>query len=156
MKDSVVERFLNKIEITSSCWLWKGAILSTGYGQFYPSPREKMSAHRFSYELFVGPIPAGLVIDHLCRVPACINPDHLEPVTQRENTLRGVSPVAHFAATPICKRGHPFTNVRAKGGRRCLTCEAMLRRQRGRTPEQRAADREYARRRYRGKTMRAL
>lgn len=73
------------------CWEWTGAKTAAGYGQF---TRRKEYAHRHAYEDLVGPIPEGLVIDHLCRNPSCVNPDHLEPVTQRENIRRGTSPLA--------------------------------------------------------------
>jgi len=82
-----MERFWSKVEKTVSCWLWT-ASTRRGYGQFVinnkPTP-----AHRFAYEQLVGDIPRGLQLDHLCRVRNCVNPEHLEPVTSRENILRG-------------------------------------------------------------------
>lgn len=72
------------------CWLWLGASQELGYGLFFPERRSPLGAHRFAYQALVGPIPEGLVLDHLCRVPACVNPTHLEPVTVAENTRRGV------------------------------------------------------------------
>jgi hypothetical protein len=72
------------------CWLWTGAKHALGYGQQRIDWRI-VPAHRFSYELLVGPIPEGLQIDHLCRVPSCVRPSHLEPVTHRENGLRGIA-----------------------------------------------------------------
>lgn len=83
-------RFWAKVDKTETCWLWTAAIRRrSGYGVFSHQART-MLAHRFAYELLVGPIPDGLVIDHLCRVRHCVNPDHLEPVTQRENLRRGM------------------------------------------------------------------
>jgi hypothetical protein len=70
------------------CWVWVGRLNRNGYGRVALGGREPM-AHRASYEAHVGPIPEGLVLDHLCRVRCCINPRHLEPVTVQENTLRG-------------------------------------------------------------------
>lgn len=109
------------------CWIPDGH-RNNGYAIFTFNGASSM-AHRASWELLVGPIPEGLQLDHLCRVRACVNPDHLEPVTQRENTLRGVSPVAENARKTHCPQGHPFagSNLRvekAKYGsaRRCLTC----------------------------------
>ncbi len=85
----------------------------------------KVQAHRFAYELLVGPIPDGLEIDHLCRVTACVNPAHLEPVTGQVNTLRGDTPAAKNAAKTHCPQGHVYsvknTGV-GNGRRRCRTC----------------------------------
>jgi len=84
-------RFWSSIVKTDSCWLWIGTVNSTGYGYFQTGGRgtKKARAHRYAYEFLVGPIPKGLVLDHLCRVKICVNPEHLQPVTQRENVLRG-------------------------------------------------------------------
>lgn len=72
----------------SGCWIWTGELNRNGYGRVWRLGRRVM-AHRAMYELLVGPIPEGLVLDHLCRVRCCVNPKHLEPVTVRENTIRG-------------------------------------------------------------------
>ncbi len=82
-------RFWSHVEKAETCWLWTSTITGNGYGH-YSIKRVKVGAHRFAYELMVGPIPQGLTIDHLCRVKACVNPDHLEPVTQAENNRRGI------------------------------------------------------------------
>lgn len=82
------ERFWDKVAKTNGCWVWLAATNQFGYGRFYDGGR-LVSAHRFSYELTHGPIPDDLTIDHLCRVPGCVRPDHLEAVTHRENVLRG-------------------------------------------------------------------
>jgi hypothetical protein len=82
-------------------------------------------AHRFSYEAYVGPIGAGLHIDHLCRVRSCVNPKHLEPVTQRVNTLRGEGRAALQLRVTHCPRGHEYTpdNIYLwRGHRACRTC----------------------------------
>lgn len=73
------------------CWLWRGAGANhnLGYGIWHPRRSEHHGAHRYAYELVVGVIPEGLHLDHLCRVPSCVNPSHLEPVTPSENTIRG-------------------------------------------------------------------
>lgn len=89
-------------------------------------------AHRAAYEAEYGPIPEGLVIDHLCRNAACTNPEHLEPVTAEVNALRADSPVARNARKKTCDAGHPFAR-RANGGRWCPQCSLARRVARGET-----------------------
>lgn len=91
---------------TSDCWTWTGP-LRNGYGRIRTCEGLE-TAHRVSYALFTGPIPPGLDLDHLCRNRACINPDHLEPVTRRESIRR--SPI-HGAATAHCVKGHEYTEA---------------------------------------------
>lgn len=79
-----------------------------GYGQFWANGKNRR-AHRVAFELLVGPIPEGQTLDHLCRVRACVNPAHLEPVPVRENLLRGVGVCASNVRKDTCKHGHPFT-----------------------------------------------
>lgn len=115
----------------SGCWLWIGEINAAGYGVF-----RKRRAHRWSYESSVGPIPAELVLDHLCRVRHCVNPAHLEPVTIGDNVLRGQTVTAANRAKTHCVNGHPFdaaNTVRARLGRNCRTCRND-RKRRARTP----------------------
>ena len=117
-------------EPNSGCWLWTGTLSGSGYGQFQLSPvtKKKAQAHRASYEYFVGPIPEGMQIDHLCRVRCCVNPAHLELVTQSENTRRG-----HLwqDAVTHCPQGHPYSpeNLASwglrKGQRICLICNRL-------------------------------
>lgn len=84
------ERFWRKLEKTETCWLWTAAKQQNGYGMFGTEPSSKVTtAHRYSYELHVGPIPEEMQIDHLCRVRACVNPAHLEVVTGLQNIRRG-------------------------------------------------------------------
>jgi hypothetical protein len=120
----------------NGCWDWVGATaLRRGYGMVRTRTGHQQQAHRFSYERFVGPIPEGLTIDHLCRNRACGNPAHMEPVTGKENTLRGIGPTACNARKAYCKRGHLLSgdNVYQHGrsGRMCRTCQ---RHRKGRWP----------------------
>lgn len=89
------ERFESKVErLASGCWQWTGAILDTGYGVLTEGGKngKVFRAHRVAYELFIGPIPEGLVLDHLCHNRWCVNPEHLEAVTNHVNVLRGNMP----------------------------------------------------------------
>lgn len=91
------------------CWVWTGSKTTRGYGMLkLERSRTKVMAHRYVWEVAVGPIPKGLVIDHLCRNPSCINPAHLEPVTQAENMRRGVNHTNDQRARTHCPRGHPL------------------------------------------------
>lgn len=110
----------------NGCWLWTGTVfLRTGYANFWFSGKSHLG-HRWSYRHFVGPIPTGYQLDHLCRVRNCVNPAHLEPVTPRENNARSSSPSAINAVKTHCKHGHEFTSdntyVTKKGQRHCKTC----------------------------------
>lgn len=116
-----------------ACWIWTGGRQSAGYGRL--SFGARTLAHRAVYELLVGPIPEGLTLDHLCRVPLCVNPDHLEPVTRGENVLRGNGLSAQRARQTHCIHGHEFTpeNTGLNGrGRRCLMCQNARNAQRSR------------------------
>jgi hypothetical protein len=127
---TLAERFWSKVEKTSSCWLWRGATNASGYGLSWDPTRQRPKrAHRVSYELSVGPIPEGLVLDHLCRNPSCVNPAHLEPVTDRENILRGTGASAQNARKTHCPKGHPLEGDnlyrrpnQVSGRGQCLAC----------------------------------
>ncbi len=126
-RPNVEQRFWSKVEKTETCWLWRGCI-SNGYGMFHLSDK-MVPSHRVTYEWAKGEIPAGLHIDHLCRTPKCVNPDHLEAVTPKENVLRGEGACANHARQTHCKRGHLLSgdNVRfKKNGRECRTCQKEL------------------------------
>lgn len=128
---TVDERFWAKVRPTGFCWEWTGFRNDDGYGGFFPTNDvPAVLAHRHAYELLVGPIPDGLVIDHLCRVRHCVNPDHLEPVTIAENIRRGFAREAVRAAwqakyTHCRRRGHPMEGdniMHSQGRRRCREC----------------------------------
>lgn len=128
-----IERFRAKIyELPSGCWIWTSN-LNKGYGRFWTVKSGLVEAHRWSYEYYVGPIPDGLQIDHLCRVHSCVNPQHLEPVTQRENALRGYGMSGIYARRTHCKNGHEYTPENThmmKSGRWCRTCDRETHRKR--------------------------
>jgi hypothetical protein len=115
-------------EPNSGCWLWLGTRSSNSYGMFWLNGRYEM-AHRVVYEEFRAKISDGLTLDHLCRNTFCVNPNHLEPVTYRTNTLRGISLVAQNAKKTICKRGHHLSGnnlyLRSNGGRACKKCNLL-------------------------------
>lgn len=125
-ENDVASRFWSKVQKSDGCWFWKGYLDVHGYGHFSVSHRMTVGAHRFSYQLANGVIPDGLVIDHLCRKPPCVRPDHLEAVTQKVNCHRGMSPPAMNVVKTHCKRGHPLEgeNLRFQpSGRECRACE---------------------------------
>jgi hypothetical protein len=119
------ERFWPKVIKLDSCWIWVGAKNRKGYGQFSVSGRSR-SAHRWSYEQANGYVSSGLVLDHLCRVPSCVRPDHMEPVTNAENIRRGSGISVRRAAQTHCTHGHQFTEENTyrnkRGNRHCRTC----------------------------------
>ena len=135
-RKSIEERFWAKVDQDGPvpdfrpdlgpCWVWIGKRANGGYGQLMVRGRPNMSfvaAHRFSYELLVAPIPAGFHVDHLCRVPWCVRPTHVEPVTPAENALRGL----RGRLTTHCPYGHEYTPentyVTPRGHRKCRTCK---------------------------------
>jgi hypothetical protein len=123
------EKFLLCVEKNvNGCWEWTKGKDIKGYGRcsmFFGGRREQM-AHRVSYLLFKGDIPEGLSLDHLCRNRKCVNPDHLEPVTNHENILRGEGGAGINARKTHCIHGHEFTPentiIRSVGGRSCRIC----------------------------------
>ena len=125
----LLERFAERVRWTPTHWYWTGS-LHHGYGRLYLGTSGTANflaipAHRLSYLIHKGPIRDGYEIDHLCRTPSCVNPDHLEAVTHRENSLRGLSPMALYAQRSHCINGHEFTpenTARYGSGRSCKQC----------------------------------
>jgi hypothetical protein len=114
-------RFFSKVSIGRTCWIWNGAVNGKGYGIFRGT-----SAHRFTYTWFTGPIPAGLVLDHLCLNRVCVNPAHLEAVTDLENRRRAAS------LRTACRQGHSYrdfvmwlTDTKGYRYRACSECHRI-------------------------------
>lgn len=131
IKKSAIERFMEKVSFSDNgCWLWRGATKPNGYGFFLTGRKpfkKPNNAHRWIYEFFNGPIQDGLVIDHLCRTRNCVNPNHMEPVTMRENLMRGLSPSSLNAKKQTCPNGHPLVPIpdhcNTNSRRHCPICE---------------------------------
>ncbi|MBY4212883.1 HNH endonuclease [Rhodococcus fascians] len=143
------ESFINRGGI-NGCWEWTGSLTgqskrdpnSGGYGKFKTRDQRTVLSHRYSYELYVGLIGEGLTLDHLCRNRACCNPEHLEPVTQKVNSLRGESVGAINARKTHCIHGHEFTEENTRvyyhlgaAHRACKTC-TKVRKRRAKLPQQ--------------------
>lgn len=125
---TATERFWSKVEQVGECAEWRGSQTGQGYGRFHFNGR-LVQAHRWAYEEAYGPIAQGLHLDHLCCNPSCVNPKHLEPVTNHENAKRGAALVTH------CPRGHEYTpsntsvQVRGNGtSRKCKECHRLRQR----------------------------
>jgi len=122
---SVMARFFKFVDVQEDgCWKWTGSLSNVGYSRF--ASEYGTYGHQAAYNLFVGPIPAGLTIDHLCMVRKCVNPQHLEAVTLRENIMRSPNQVCAINARKThCKQGHEFNEentYRNTKGRVCKTC----------------------------------
>lgn len=126
MARSLIERLEARTERRGTCLVWTGVVNGHGHGRIWQDGRFVFT-HRAAYEALAGPIPEGLVLDHTCRVRACWNVLHLEPVTQRENVLRAPTALAALnAAKTHCPKGHPYdaANTAHRNGRRhCRTCD---------------------------------
>lgn len=119
-------RFSNSRRIEpDGCWTWLLSTRRNGYGHFSPEHSTHVSSHRYAYELYIGPIPEGMQLDHLCRNRICCNPSHLEPVTCKENLLRGDTFNAKNASRTHCPKGHPYRGenlMLQNGSRHCRAC----------------------------------
>lgn len=135
-------RFFQKVVKTETCWLWTASKIK-GYGQCHRGAGKLSYSHRWLYELIHGPVPKGLECDHKCRNPSCVNPDHIELVTHKQNVNFGLSPLTSRTPRPLkshCKHGHPYNDENTKfdntGRRFCVVCRrrsqvAWLNRKRG-------------------------
>lgn len=124
---SAWDRFWSHVDAEGDCWLWTDYVDPHGYGRFNEARVRYWRVHRYAWHHLVGPIGDGLVLDHMCKVKICLNPDHLRPVTQTENTMAGESFSAKNARKTHCKNGHELTpdNIykNGKNGRRCKICQ---------------------------------
>lgn len=121
-----LERFWSKVDKhgPNGCWVWTAGTFSSGYGSFWLKGRMR-HAHRVAWHWMRGPVPEGMTLDHLCRNRACVNPDHLEPVTHQVNILRGVGASAQHARKTHCPQGHAYDEANTEwygNRRRCITC----------------------------------
>jgi hypothetical protein len=126
IRKNPVSRFLSSFQCPGQdCWEWNGGMHRKGYGVFWDGSKLR-KAHRYSYELFRGAIAIGLTLDHLCRNRKCVNPDHLEPVTNRVNIMRGEGIASRNARKTHCLRGHPLEGknllIDSQGYRQCRKC----------------------------------
>lgn len=126
-------RFWGKVEKTDHCWIWAAHKSRIGYGQFWFS-NTNMSAHRFIWIAENGPIPSGLIIDHLCRNRGCVRTEHMELVTAKENTYRGNGPAGINHRVIECPLGHPYEGrnltFTKQGTRVCMACRRIYNRKR--------------------------
>mgnify|MGYP006403574733 FL=1 len=129
----VEDRFWEKIVIKDTgCWEWQGYCNEEGYGRLGLGSTV-VRAHRWAYEHYKGPIGDQLPLDHICRVRHCVNPDHLEPVTHRENAMRGEHPWVKISRSGFCKRGHLQNEENSyypkgrPGSKQCRVCRRLVR-----------------------------
>ena len=143
-----VARFWSKVDILTGpipshaphlgrCWQWRAGRTKQQYGGFHPTKRAMVLAHRFAYEATVGKIPRGMVIDHLCRNRSCVNPEHMEAVTNMENLRRGKGYALQNGMRSKCRNGHEYTPENTyldptKGTVRCRECARIRDRSRNR------------------------
>ena len=132
MKQDWQDRFWVKVSVGAhdECWPWHAVLDRDGYGKFYLAGSRTVLAHRVAYERLLGPIPEGLVIDHLCRNRRCQNPLHMEPVTMAENKRRGESFSIKNAKKTHCPQGHPYDGINtyihpSTGYRHCRECKRV-------------------------------
>jgi hypothetical protein len=120
-------RFWEKVDASGDCWEWTAYQMPSGYGMFRPGgSRNQQMAHRFSWELLVGPIPDGYEVDHRCKNRGCVNPDHLQPVPPKVNLMRSEAWSARNARKTRCPAGHAYDKANTRwyrGKRHCRACD---------------------------------
>lgn len=122
-----IDSFWNKVQFTTDCWIWLGGKNIWGYGQFWNGSKT-IQAHRFSYQLWCGVITNKQHLDHICRNRKCVNPNHLEIVTQKENIMRGIGITSINSKKTHCKRGHLLNGDNLytyDNQRKCKECRRM-------------------------------
>lgn len=130
-RKNTISDFWKKVRKTKSCWIWTGGSRGKGYGGARCFGKNYL-AHRLAYECLIGKIPDNMVLDHLCRNRNCVNPDHLEPVTNKTNVLRGNGVTARNSKKEFCIHGHRLSGnniakVKGKNERRCRKCHNIRR-----------------------------
>jgi hypothetical protein len=124
IEDRFIERIKEPFDAHNECWIWTGAKTGSGYGQIWLDTNRRECAHRIAYEMFVGPIPQGFHVDHLCSNRACVRPDHLGVLTRKENVSQWNNSKTH------CRNGHPYdeenTYRKPDGERRCRVCHNRI------------------------------
>ncbi len=129
LENNIEQRFWSKVQKTDNCWLWLGCLDGTGYGRIFWKNHKMLQAHRFAYELLVDKIPENLQCDHICRNRSCVNPAHIELVTNKINTLRGISFAAENFKKTHCPKGHIlsddniYPSIKKRGKRSCKICQ---------------------------------
>ena len=127
-REPLEARFWSKVAKTDTCWLWTGGQNRNGYGVIHYYDGHREVAHRTSWRLAGRYLDPSLTLDHLCRVRHCVNPDHLEQVTNRENVLRGDTLPAKWLNRTHCLHGHEWTpenTGRHRKNRRCRACDRI-------------------------------
>lgn len=120
-----IDEIINNVHVNGICLEWDGYVAKNGYGVVYINGKHG-NAHRFFYELYKGEIPKGYDIDHICRNRACVDPEHLEAVTRKENIRRGRGAGGVMSKPKEkCKNGHDLTIVKLTGGKGCDICKKI-------------------------------